>query len=147
MDERTGDFSLNLRDNRDIKRAMEMQDGVRNIDIERGQEVRSKERRERIQRKDGQVLDFPEHLIDQTKHKGIRPVGRGGKSAALHFGFSEAAADYLRGPDGMYFVWDDGWCPTTLWYKGTAPQHDPDGNLWVLKGGEWVLESEVESGD
>jgi len=144
VNERTGDYSLNLRDHDDIKRAHQMLEGQRKVEVERGAENQAALRREKVVRRDGRVLEFPEELVDTAK-KGFRPAGRYGGAPSLRFGMSDAMGKYEQGPQGLWFVWNDGWEPTSLWdwkAKGDE-QHDPDGNLWVKKDGEWLLADEV----
>jgi hypothetical protein len=123
-----------------------MMNGSRRIKRDRGEEVSSGIARERVVRKDGKVVNVAAEHVDRIKDKnGIRPTGRGGRSASLYFSMAEAAERYVRGPDGLDFVWNDGWEPAPLFSKGAkTPQRDPDGNVWVKTDGEWVLESEVE---
>ena len=78
-------FELKLRDDADIKRAIEMQDGARREEIDRGAEMQARMPRERVIRKDGRVIDFPEELVDQAKHKFKGGAGRNGRSVPLHF--------------------------------------------------------------
>jgi len=121
-----------------------MQEGSRKIEVERGHIEQARMKRERVVRKgDGRVIDFPEELIDQAKHK-FRPAGRNGKAPAERFSLFQAFGRYEQGPDGLWFVDKDGWEPTNLWRKNAqSPQHDPDGNLWIEVNGEWVLDDEV----
>lgn len=59
---------------KNIRRAMDMQDGVRAVEIERGQRVRAGERNERIVDKAGRVHSFPEHIVAQVADKrGWKP--------------------------------------------------------------------------
>lgn len=138
-----GSWVATIRDPEKMKRAVEAMEGRRRIDRERGQKYAAKHSKERVVNKNGKVVELLEHQVDQLKCKGFRPIGRGGRSAALYFGLSGATRKYVKGEDGLDFVWDDGWSPAPLWYKGTGPQRDPDGNVWVKVNGEWVLEDEV----
>lgn len=124
---------------------MEMMDGVRRVRRERSDEFRSKQPKEKVVRRDGRVVEISATHVEHLKDKrGLKPVGRNGVSASIYFGLSDAAERYERGPDGLYFVWNDGWEPTNLWRNGAkSPQRDPDGNLWVEQDGEWSLEDEV----
>jgi hypothetical protein len=74
----------------------------------------------------------------------MRAAGRNGMSPAFHF--SMGAENHEQGPDGLWFVWRDGWDATNLWRRSgvVSPQRDPDGNVWVEVDGEWQLEGEVE---
>ena len=91
----------------------------------------------------GYVVDFPEELIDQAKHK-FRPAGRSGIAPAERFSMSDIAPDLERGPDGLYFRWNGGWEPVNLFRNGAlSPQRDPDGNVWTETDGEWSLMDEV----
>lgn len=123
-----------------------MQEGARKVEIERGAELQAKwdGKKERIVRRDGRVMDFPEELIDNVKHK-VRPAGRNGKGASLKFGLSNSFGKYEQGPGGLWFVWDDGWEPTSLFLKGEVGdrQPDPSGNIWVRVNGEWEIDSEA----
>lgn len=144
VDEKTGAFELNLREPADIKRAFEMQEGTRRIDVERGAILQARMKREKVVRRDGRMVEFPEELIEQSKHR-FRPAGRHGGAPSVRFGMSESFGRYEQGPNGLWFVWNDGWEPTTL-FGGeglTGHQRDPDGNLWVHNGVEWLLEDEV----
>lgn len=144
VNERTGEYSLNLRERDDIKKAHQMLEGQRKHEVERGAENQAALKREKVVRRDGRVVDFPEELVDAAK-KNFRPAGRYGGAPSLRFGLSESFGNYEQGPEGLWFVWNDGWEPTTLFTKGVVgdEQHDPDGNLWVKKDGEWLLADEV----
>lgn len=140
-DEPDGSWTCNVIEPRDIRKAYEMMNGVRQVEIERGREYKSRwdGKREKVVRRDGKVIEMPEHLVDQVKNK-VRPAGRGGRGIALRFGMSDVTSRYVRGPDGIDFVWNDGWEPTELWVRGKNlpnTQRDPDGNVWVKKDGEW----------
>lgn len=140
-----GSWECTVNDPQDIKRAFQMQEGVRRIDVERGEQLSAKRQRdkERVVRKDGKVIEIDGDLIDHAKNR-IRPLGRGGRSAAESFSFSGLAQRYVRGPDGLDFVWDGGWQPVTIWATAaSSPQRDPAGNVWVKPNGEWLLESEA----
>jgi len=125
-----------------------MQEGVRRIDVEAGAEAQSRLSRERLVRKsDGRVVDVPEEIIEQTRHK-FRPAGRNGGAPTTRFGLADAFRDYVCGPDGLWFKDDGGWIATNLWRKDAqSPQRDPDGNVWIEvigeNGLEWVLKDEV----
>ncbi len=144
-DEGGGEWSLSLKEDHQIKRAIEMQEGTRKIEIERGAEMQARLKRERVIRKvDGKMVEFPEEMLDQAKDKFI-PAGRNGRTASLKFGLSDAFRRYEQGPDGLWFVWDGGWEPTELWRNAAeGPQRDPDGNEWVERNGEWFLGDEVD---
>jgi len=136
-------FELKVTDDRDIRRAHEMQEGSRKIEVERGAEMQARMKREKIIRRDGKVVDFPEELVDTVK-KSFRPAGRSGIAPAERFSMSDIAPDLERGPDGLYFRWNDGWEPVNLFRNGAlSPQRDPDGNEWVEMDGEWSLMDEV----
>lgn len=142
-DEGNGDWSLTLHDRDDIKRAHQMQDGARKHEVERGAQLHAKNdgRREKVVRRDGHVLDFPEDLIDIAKSK-FRPAGRNGGAPSVRFGLSDSFGRYEQGPDGLWFVWDGGWEPTSLFTRDKQladRQRDPNGNVWVKVEGEWVL--------
>ena len=127
------------------KRAFEMMNGSRKIKAERGQEFQAGQNYEKVVAKNGRVIDVMEENVERLKHKGLKPVGRSGRSAALYFDMSSAAERYVRGPDGLDFVWQDGWEPAPLFTpNAVSPQRDPDGNIWVKHEDEWVLDSEVE---
>ena len=124
-----------------------MMNGPRRIKLERDRErqaIRDGER-EKVVTRDGRVVKLMPNHIDQMKDKkGLRPVGRGGVSAATRFGLNQAFGRYEQGPDGLWFVWNGGWEPTNLFRKqAESPQRDPDGNVWVEENGEWCLEDEV----
>ena len=145
-DEKDGSWTLSLHEREDIRKAHQMQEGSRRLDIERGQQLQAKTdgKRTRVVRKDGRIVEIHDDLVDLAK-KNLRPLGRGGVSAAEHFSLSDAYGKYEKGPDGLWFVWNDGWEATTLFSKNpTSPQRDPYGNVWVRVNGEWSLESEVE---
>ena len=143
-DEPDGSWTCTVREQADVKKAYQMQAGSRKIDVEQGAEAQAKMSRERVIRHDGRMVEFPEELIEQTKHR-FRPAGRNGKAPAERFSLSEAFGGYEQGPDGLWFVWNDGWEPTSLWRGATilSPQRDPDGNSWIEMEGEWYLDSEV----
>jgi len=121
-----------------------MQSGARREEVERGDLMQSRLKRERVVRKgDGRVMEVPEEVAEQAKHK-FRPAGRNGGAPSERFSMSDSARGYVRGPDGLYFKWDGGWLPTNLWRNGAlSPQKDPDGNVWVEVDGEWSLMDEV----
>jgi len=98
-----------------------MQAEARRIEVERGYELHSRRERERVEER-------------KQKRNDARPK----------FGLSDVSKKYVRGLDKLDFVWNDGWEPATLFCGSVeGPQRDPDGNVWVKQGGEWVLESEV----
>lgn len=122
-----------------------MMNGSRRIKKERGEEFNATQKYEKVVRKDGRVTEVLEDNVDRLKGKGMKPVGRSGRAAALYFDMASAAERYVRGPDGMDFVWQDGWEPAPLFTpKAVSPQRDPDGNVWVKHENEWVLDIEVE---
>jgi hypothetical protein len=144
-DEGGGQWSLTLHERDDIKKAHQMQAGLRREEIERGEAVRAKDdgRREKVVRRDGRVVEVPYETVEQAKGR-LRPAGRYGGAPSLRFGLSDAMGKYEQGPQGLWFVWNDGWEPTRMWEhqaKGDE-QRDPDGNLWLKREGEWVLDSE-----
>jgi hypothetical protein len=145
LDETTGDFSLSLTDRGDIKRAMEMQDGSRKAEIEIGEYHQAKLQREKVVRRDGRMVEFPQELVEGVKHRFKGSPGRNGGAPSLRFGLSESFGKYKQGLDELWFVWNDGWEPTKLWMKAglSGVQRDPDGNVWTRAGDEWVLEDEV----
>jgi len=146
VDERTGEYSLTLREDGDIRKAHQMQEQMRRIEVERGHEVQSKwdGKRAKVVRSDGKRMNYPEELLDSIKGK-VRPAGRNGGAPSIRVGLSDSFGKYEQGPDGLWFVWDGGWEPTNLFIRGPVgeKQRDPDGNAWVSKDGEWVLDSEV----
>lgn len=141
--EADGSWTCTLTDDRESKRAWQMQQGIRDVDVERGRELRAKwdGKKEHVVRKgDGKVVEMPSELIDSVKHR-LRPAGRNKVSARLFYGLSEATKKYVTGPDGLDFVWNDGWEPAPLFTpKAEGHQRDPDGNVWVKVDGEWGLE-------
>lgn len=121
-----------------------MLDGMRRARKDRDREVQEVSRKdyEKVVRPDGKVVRLAPHAIEQAKNKrGLRPVGRNGVSGSLFFGLSGATSKYVTGPDGLDFVWNDGWEPAPLFSKGAeGEQRDPDGNVWVKEeGGDWGL--------
>jgi hypothetical protein len=144
-DEKDGSWTLTLHEREDIRKAHQMQEGTRRIEVERGAEMQARMKRERVVRRDGKTVDVPEDMVDTMKRSGIRPVGRNGVSAAIRSNLSQSYGNYKQGPKGMWFVWNDGWEPTSLWSKADYgdEQSDPAGNNWVKRNGEWVLDSEV----
>ena len=60
VDERTGEFSIKLTDRQEIRRAHEMQEAARRIDVERGEELHSRHenKREKVVRRDGKVVEL-----------------------------------------------------------------------------------------
>lgn len=127
------------------KKAFQMMEGSRREKRDRGEEINSRRKTERVVNKHGRVVELSDDNVDRFAKKGIKPVGRGGRSAALYFDMASVTERYVRGPDGLDFVWTDGWEPAPLFTpNAVSPQRDPDGNVWVKQGTEWVLESEVE---
>lgn len=127
------------------KRAFQMMEGSRRAKRDRGAELDSRQVKHKVVNKHGKVVELSEDAVDRYAKKGIKPVGRGGRSAALYFDMASAAERYVRGPDGLDFVWQDGWEPAPLFTpRAESPQRDPDGNVWVKQGTEWVLDNEVE---
>lgn len=127
------------------KRAFQMMEGSRKAKRERGAEYDAKHVKQKVVNKHGKVIEVAEENVDRMARKGIKPLGRGGRSAALYFDMASAAERYVRGPDGLDFVWTDGWEPAPLFTpNAVSPQRDPDGNVWVKQGTEWVLDDEVE---
>lgn len=122
-----------------------MMEGTRRSKRDRGYEFDAKHAKQKVVNKHGKVVEVNESSLDRMVKKGIKPVGRGGRSAALYFDMASAAERYVRGPDGLDFVWTDGWEPAPLFTpRVESPQRDPDGNVWVKQGTEWVLDDEVE---
>lgn len=121
VNERTGEFTISLKDKTEIRRAHEMQENARRIEVDRGHELHA--RRER-------------QYAEKRKEKR--------KAMSLVFGLSGATAKYVKGLDQLDFIWNEGWEPAPLFSKGAeGPQRDPDGNVWVKKDGEWGLETEA----
>lgn len=137
-------FELTVREDKDIRAAYEMQEGSRRIDVEQGALAQSRMKRERVIRKgDGRMVEFPEELLEQTKHRFHTP-GRNGGAPSVRFGLTDVFEKYEQGPDGLWFVWNGGWEPTSLWRNGAqSPQRDPDLNVWIEVNREWLLDSEV----
>lgn len=133
-------------DQQKIKRAAEMMSRVHKEDSERGKEVQSMYDKEDVFYPDGTRRQVYGHLMDATRQKvkGMRGVGRFGLAPTEYFGLSQSYGKYEQGPEGLWFVWNDGWEPTKLWEsqaKGDT-QRDPDGNVWVKVEGEWTLSEE-----
>lgn len=143
-DEPDGSWVLSVKEPAEVRKAYEMQEGIRKIDIEAGARAQARMPRERLIRKsDGRMVEVPEEIIEQTKHK-FRPAGKNGLAPAVRFGLSDVFKDFEKGPDGLWFRWDDGWLATNFWRRDAkSPQRDPDGNVWVEVNGEWLLEDEV----
>ena len=125
-----------------------MMEGPRRVKLERDRERGAIRARDyvKVVREDGKVVSISPDTVDGLKDKRrLRPIGRNGVSAAQHFGLSGSFGKYEQGPDGLWFVWNDGWEPTTLFggSEALSPQRDPDGNMWVKVDGEWLFESEV----
>lgn len=120
VNEKTGEFTINLKEAGEIRRAHEMQEAARKIEVERGHELHGRRENEYAERRKERKKDM-----------------------ALVFGLSSATAKYVRGLDELDFVWNDGWEPAPLFSKGaTGPQRDPDGGVWKKSDetGEWELE-------
>lgn len=120
-------------------------EGSRRIKLERDRERQAvrEVNEEKVLTRDGRVVGIAPELVDQLKHKrGLRTVGRNKVSGRLFFGLSGATAKYVRGLDEMDFVWNDGWEPAPLFYRGASDrQRDPDGHVWVRQDGDWELEA------
>lgn len=137
-----GKWVVNLDNPEKVRRFSQMYEGARRLDKERGQEVRSKERRVRlVSKRTGKGIDLPDtHAEAAARKLGLveRWVPRG--------------VVCVQGPDGMIFhEWGDGYTPTgklppgPLRRKDEAPdaegrQRDPDGDVWIKVDGKWVLE-------
>lgn len=118
VNERTGEFTISLKEKADIRRAHEMQENARRIEVERGHELHARREKE---------------YAEKRKEKR--------KAMSLVFGLSSATARYVKGLDELDFVWNEGWEPAPLFTpKAEGPQRDPDGNVWVKRDGEWELE-------
>lgn len=131
-----------------MAKGVAMMQGPRSIKLERDRERQAKREKdfEKVVTRDGRVVGISPAHVDMFKNKrGLRPVGRNGVSAALRFGLNQAFEKYEQGPDGLWFVWNDGWEATNLFRKASvqSPQKDPDGNVWVERDNEWFLEDEV----
>lgn len=127
-------------------RAEQMLRGVRKEESERGKEYIASIEKEAVTFPDGSRREVYGHLLENTKNKvkGLRGVGRHGKAPTEYFGLTNSYGKYEQGPEGLWFVWNDGWEPTSLWphqAKGDE-QHDPDGNLWLRDGDDWKLAEE-----
>jgi len=137
-----GKWTATIRGRKNMQRAVEAMEGRRRIDRERGDKVQSEYEREDVLRKDGRKISLLAKHIDMQKKTGIRPVGRNGGSATHFMGFD--APQYEKGPDWLWFLWDGGWLPVSLWRNGAlSPQRDPDGNWWTERDEAWVLEDEA----
>jgi len=135
-------------DKQKMLRAEAMMKGVRKEDAERGRIVQDAIEKESVTMPDGSVRPIYGHLLDGVRQKfkkGLRGTGRYGKAPSEYFGLQGSYGKYEQGPEGLTFVWNDGWEPTNLWAEKAVGdvQHDPDGNVWVRSGDDWVLESEV----
>lgn len=107
--------------------------GVRRERRDRSMEFAGKQPKEKVVTKAGRVVEVSETHVDYLKdRKGLRPVGRNGTSAALHFSMVGLGERWERGPDGMNFFWDGGWEPRPEGRQWPSPQRDPDGNRWVM---------------
>ncbi len=117
VNEVTGEFTLSLKDRVDIKRAHEMQEEARRIEVERGHEL---------------------HARRENEYKERRKE----RKQMLSFGMSQATKKYVRGLDELDFVWNEGWEPAPLFSRGAeGPQRDPDGHVWrKSESGEWEPE-------
>ena len=134
------------RDKQKMLRAEQMMRGVRKEDAERGDYVRESFSKHKVVTKDGRVMEYADHLMDDVvrKNPSLKPPGRNGGAPSVHFGLSDVYKDFKQGPDGLWFRDDGGWLPTNFWRRDArSPQRDPDGNVWVEKNGEWLLEDEV----
>jgi hypothetical protein len=117
VDERTGDFTISLKEKAEIRRAHEMQEDARRIEVERGSELHARREKEYTERR-------------KERRSNMN----------LTFGLSGATGKYVQGPDKLCFVWNDGWEPVTLFSQGAdGEQRDPDGGVWVKDdSGDWV---------
>lgn len=123
-----------------------MMSGVRRVRKERSESFKAKQPQEKVVTRDGRVVEISETHVDHLKdRRSLRPVGRNKMGAALHFSMSQSFGKYEQGPDGLWFVWTGGWEPTKLFggKEVSGHQRDPDGNVWVKQGDDWVLEDEV----
>ena len=134
-------------DKQKMLRAEQMMRGVRKEDAERGKEVQSMYDREDVFYPDGSKRQVYSHTMDAVRQKfkkGLRGAGKYGLAPTEYYGLSQSYGKYEQGPEGLWFVWNDGWEPTNLWAdqaKGDE-QHDPSGNLWRRVDGEWTLAEE-----
>ena len=134
-------------DKQKMMRAESMMRGVRKEDAERGKEVQSAYEREDVFYPDGSKRSVVTHTMDSVRakfKKGMRGAGKYGLAPTEYYALSQSYGKYEQGPEGLWFVWNDGWEPTNLWAnqaKGET-QHDPDGNVWVKTEGEWALAEE-----
>ena len=70
---------------KNIRRAMDMQDGVRAVEIERGQRIRAGETTERVVDKHGRVQSFPQHIVAQVADKrGWKPKAYYGRPSEVY---------------------------------------------------------------
>lgn len=70
-----------------IKRAVEMMNGSRKIEVERGQKLQASRPVEKLVNRYGVNVPVPEHLVDAAKRKaGLRTAGRAGGTRTLMTG-------------------------------------------------------------
>lgn len=75
-----GSWVATVKGAENIKRAVEMQNGSRKVEVERGQKLAASRPTERVVGKDGRALDFPAHLVEKVADKrGWKPKVSWGK--------------------------------------------------------------------
>ena len=80
-----GNYTATVRGAENIKRAVEMQNAARKIEVERGTKLRLRKPTENIVTPEGKTFAFPAHLIEQVADKrGWKPAGRRG-GAVMRF--------------------------------------------------------------
>ena len=69
-----GSWVATVRGEENIKRAVEMQDGARKVEVERGQKLAASRQTERLVTKAGRAVEFPAHLSERiAKKRGWKP--------------------------------------------------------------------------
>ena len=138
MSEDGRSFELTVRDDHDIRIAHEMQEGARKIDVEEGDKQKAMLSKERVVRRDGRAIDFPEELVDRVKHRFKGGAGRNGKAVPLHFSMqSSKAPSWSR----MCSTCGD---PQGMWRQWTKPECDDEFICPCGTDNDWFWERNEE---
>ena len=97
--EPNGDWVATVTDRAMIKRAVQMQDPARAVDIERGAKLMARRPTERIVTGEGKTVPFPLHLIDHvaTQRGWHAPGKNGGVKVTMTGGWLPNAKDRAEG--------------------------------------------------
>lgn len=117
-----------------------MQEGARKIEVEEGAKQQALMKRERVIRRDGKMIEFPEELVEQAKDGFKGGAGRNGRNVPLHFSMRDM--DVVPVWRRMCSVCGTG---QGMWRQWTKPECDDAYECDACGGeGDWFWETEEE---